>query len=148
MAEAVGVIASGISIVTLAAQIAGSLIKFKAYWDEIKDAPEDITSLIDELDDLSLILSDIEEDQRRNPVSRTFLNSTAASKCLDRCRKGTDRLKELVDDLNTDIHSTKRMKHKWASTKVLLKKEKIDKYKARLERAIRLLSLSHQCYTR
>ena len=42
MAELVGVVASGISIATLAAQIASSIVKLKSYWNELQDAPEDI----------------------------------------------------------------------------------------------------------
>lgn len=47
MAEVLGVLASGISVGTLAAQIVNSVTKLKSYWDEIKEAPEDIKLLIE-----------------------------------------------------------------------------------------------------
>jgi len=147
MAEVLGVLASGISVGTLAAQIVNSVTKLKSYWDEIKEAPEDIKLLIEEIEDLQLLLTEMEEDQRGNPMSSMILDSSSASKCLSLCKRGADTLKLLVEDLGADIEAPARLKRKWASAKVVLKKDKIEKYKSRLGSAIRLLSLSHQYYT-
>ena len=141
MAEVLGAVASGISIVTLAAQIAASVVKLKSYWNQIKDAPEDIMLLIDELDDLRLLLCAIEKDQSRNPISSPIMDDTVASRCLEHCRRGADRLQNLVDELSTNIYASNRLRSKWASTKVVLKKDDIKKYKTHLKAAIRLLSL-------
>jgi len=148
MAEVLGLAASGISIATLTVQIANSVAKLKSYWDELKEVPEDVRLLVEEIEDLQLLLSDIEADQRRNPISSTVLDTNSASRCLEHCKRGADRLKELTDDLGVDIMASNRFRSKWASARVILKKDKIEKYKSRLERAIRLLSLSHLCYTR
>ena len=149
MAEVVvGVVASGISIASLIAQVANSVTKLKSYWDELKEAPEDIRLLIEEIEDLYLLLYDIEDDQRQNPMSSKLLDSASASRYLEHCKRGADNLKKLTEDLGDDMNAPDRFRRKWASAKVVFKKDKIEKYKARLERAIRLLSLSHQCYTR
>ena len=148
MAEAIGVVASGIAIGTLATGITSSIVKLKSYWDQVQDAPEDVRDLIEELEDLSYLLADIEDDQRQNPMSSLILDSTSTSRCLQHCKQGADRLKELTDNLRTDLDAPSKLKRKWASAKVVLKKSQIDRYKAKLERAIRLLSLSHQLYTR
>ena len=148
MAEVLGVVASGISIANLVAQIANSVTKLKSYWDELQEAPEDIRLLIEEIEDLYLLLYHIEDDQRRNPMSSKFLDNASASRCLEHCKRGADSLRKLTDDLGSDINAPDRFRRKWASAKVVFKKDKIEKYKARLERAIRLLTLSHQCYTR
>jgi hypothetical protein len=42
MAELIGVVASGISIAQLTGQIANSLVKLRGYWDQVKDAPDEI----------------------------------------------------------------------------------------------------------
>lgn len=97
---------------------------------------------------LSHLLADIEEEQEQNPVSSLILDDSSTSKCLRYCKQGADRLEELTDTLNADLEASSSLRRKWASTKVVLKKDKIDRYKAKLERAIRLLSLSHQLYTR
>ena len=148
MAELVGVISSGIGIATLAAQITDSVIKLKSYWDQLKDASEDLQLLIEEIEDLNLLLSEIEKDQQRNPLSSRLLGSTAASKCFEHCKRGADRLKELTTELGLEIKAGGRWKKRWASAKVVLKKDRLEKYRSRLERASRSLSLAHQIYTR
>jgi hypothetical protein len=106
MAEVIDVVASGISIGTLAAQIALSITKLKSYCDELQGAPEDIASLIDEISDLYLLLADIENDQLRNPMSSLLLDGTAASICLDHCKRAADLLSEITEELALDIHSS------------------------------------------
>ena len=81
-------------------------------------------------------------------MSSLILDSLSTSRCLQRCRQGADRLKELTDNLSTDLDISNKAKRKWASAKVMLKKSQVDRYKAKLESAIRLLTLSHQIYTR
>ena len=148
MAEAVGIVASSVTIGTLASGITSSVFKLRSYWDQIQDAPDDIRDLLVELEDLSCIIADIEDDQQRNPMSSMVLDSTSSSRCLQRCKQGADRLKDLADELGTDIGSSNRLRCKRASAKVVLKKAQIDRLRARLEMAVRLLSLSHQLYTR
>ena len=93
MAKLLGVVTSGISVGTLAAQIVNNLTKLKSYWDEVKEAPYDIKLLIEAMEDLQLHLNEMEEDQRRNPISNTILHSGSASKCLSLCKRGADTLK-------------------------------------------------------
>ncbi len=113
MAEVVvGVIASGISIGTLAAQITSSIIKLKSYWDQVQDAPEDMLDLIEELEDLNQLLIDIEEDQRQNPMSNLILDPSSSSRCLQHCKRGATRLKELTDSLSEDMKGNSRSKRK------------------------------------
>ena len=148
MAEAIGFVASSVAIGTLATGITSSIFKLKSYWDQIQDAPDDIRDLLEELEDLGCIIADIEEDQQRNPMSSIILDSTSSSRCLQRCKQGADRLKDLVDDLSTHVGSSNQLKRKRASAKVVMKKAQIEKFRARLERAVRLLTLSRQLYTR
>ena len=148
MAEAIGVVASGIAIGTLATGITSSIVKLKSYLDQVQDAPEDFQDLIEELEILSLVLADMEDDQRQNPMSSLILDSTSTSRCLQHCKQGADRLKELTENLSTDLDASSKFKRKRASAKVVLKRSQIDRYRAKLERAIRLLSLSHQIYMR
>ena len=148
MAEAIGVIASGIAVGSLAAGITSSIVKLKSYWDQVQNAPEDMHDLLEELEVLGHLLADIADDQQQNSMSGLIFDSTAISRCLQHCQKGADRLKELTDILSTDLDTSPRRKKQWASAKVVLKKGQIDRYKEKLERAMRLLSLSYQMYTK
>jgi hypothetical protein len=73
MAERVGVIASGVCLGTLAVQIASSIAKLKDYWSQIKEAPEDVRMLVEEIEDLHLLLGDIENGRAQNPMSSALL---------------------------------------------------------------------------
>ena len=146
MAEVIGVVASGISIATLAAQIAGSIVKLKSYWNEVKDAPEDIWLLMEELEGFKTLFSIIQGNLQRDSISNTTAASISASECLDNCQKGAKRLQKLTNDLYTDINASRGTKLRWVSAKVVMKKDKIKRYKSRLKSSIGLLSLSYQSY--
>lgn len=79
MAEAIGIISGAITIGALATNVAMSVAMLKSYWGQLEDAPKDIKGLIDEIEILSLILDDIKDDQRRNPVSSLLLDDTSRS---------------------------------------------------------------------
>ena len=114
----------------------------------MSDAPEETKLLIEEIEDLNLLLTEIETDQQRNPFSSTVLKSSATSRCLQNCKKAADRLKELTNDLRTELNISSTTRKKWACAKLVLKKDKVSRYKSRLESTIRLLTLSYQIYTR
>lgn len=148
MAEVFGLIASGVSIGALAGQIASSVVKLKSYLDQIRDVPEDISILINEIEDLHFLLSDIEDDQQRNPYSAMLVDNKSATRCLDRCKRGVERLQLVVDEIALEFERFKPMKRRWKATKIILKWDRVEKYKAELASAVRLLTLSHQIYTR
>ena len=148
MAEVVGVIVSGISIDTLAAQISSSIAGLKEYLDELDEAPEAITSLLEDIENLHFILADIEDDQNRNPFSSLILDNSSTSKCLIHCRAAAERLKKLVDEVGANINASSKLKKNQAALEILLKEKKIQRYKDSLERTVKLLTLSQQCYTR
>ena len=148
MAEVVGVVAGGVGIGALAASIAKSVIKIKSFLDDMKDVPDDIGDMMEQLDVLQYLLSDIEDGQSRNPYPSFLLDQSPMTRSLSGCKKAADQLKSIVDDLNVDIDTNKKIHRKRASAKVVLDKRKLEKYQKRLERAISLLSLSHQSYQR
>jgi len=148
MAEVLGTVASAISIGALAGQIASSVVKLKSYLDQVKDAPDDVRNLIDEIDDLQILLSDIEDDRARNPYSEMLLQNNSASRCLDHCRRGVERLSRVVDKMEADLQSLNPMKRRLNAVKMIWKRDQVEKYRTDLGSAVRLLSLSHQIYTR
>lgn len=142
------VVASSITIGALAVNVANSVVKLKKCWDSIQDAPEDIHFLIERVDLLSQILRDVEDDQTRNSMSSKLLDETTASKCLKTCKTAADRLRQLTEKMATSIDTSRQLKRKWVSAKVVLKKDKIMKFEKELQSCISLLQLSHETYTR
>ena len=105
MAEIVGVVASGISIGTLAAQVANSLIKLKSLWNELRDAPDDIKDLINEVEILNTILLDL-EDNGGSPVIG-FEQQESRVDCLRYCQAASNKMRLLVEDLASEMEKSK-----------------------------------------
>ena len=142
------VVASSITVGALAVNVANSVVKLKNCWDSIQDAPEDIQFLIERVDILSQILRDVEEDQTQNSMSSRLLDDSTASKCLKTCKAAADRLTQLTEKMAMSIDTSRQLKRKWISAKVVLKKDKILKFEKELQFCISLLQLSHETYTR
>lgn len=142
------VVASGITIGALAASIAKSVVMLKACWEAIQDASDDVHFLVKRVELLSLVLRDIQDDQTQNPVSSLLLDGSTVSTCLETCKAAADRLGQLADKMVTNIESSRRLKRKCASVRVVVKKNKIERFEAELQSCILLLQLSHETYTR
>lgn len=138
MAE-IGAIASGMGIASLGLQLMDGIRKLKQFFDEVKDASEDMHYALEELEILGLTLSDIHTDNPSLPP----IPAVTATKCLELCRRGTDMLSTIVKDLNGAI-SKRRM---IGSTKVVLKKDTLEKFRNRLRDAQYMLILSRQTYS-
>jgi len=148
MAEVLGVVASGISVGALAGQIASTVMKLKSYSDQIRDAPEDIKIMVDEIENLHFLLSDIEDDRSRNLYSEMLVDNTSVLRCWNHCKRGVERLQCVVDEMAINFEGLKPMKRKFVSAKLVWKRDRLDKYRAELASAVRLLTLSCQIYTK
>ncbi|THV53952.1 hypothetical protein BGAL_0038g00300 [Botrytis galanthina] len=138
MAE-IGIIASGMGVASLGLQLMDGVRKLKQFWDEVKEAPEDIQYALEELDALSLVLSDIHTSNSNLPS----IASATVTKCLELCRRGTDILNTTVKDLNGAISKRRKI----GSAKVVLKKDTLDKFRNRLRDAQYMLMLSRLTYS-
>jgi len=140
MAELIGVVASGISIVQLAGQIAESAITLKQYWDQIKDAPSEISNLLGEIESFELILRGIGDDQMG--ISQFRPINPSMQQTLNLCNRAAEQLKSLVDDLSRKLEGKRGWKKTLTSIKVVLRKEDIKSLKKRLKYAISLMHMA------
>jgi hypothetical protein len=140
MAEVLGVVASGISIASIAIQIGDSAFKLKEFWDTVKEAPEEIKYLIDEIETLSLILSDIGNSEQQGDL--TLVGRESAKKSLEFCQKGSAILEGVVKELDEKIAKGKRI----GGIKAALKKNVTERLRDRLRSAQFMLMLSNQTY--
>lgn len=106
------------------------------------DAPEDIRDLMEQTDYFNRVLDDIEDDQWRHLVSCSIQGRTSLSNRLQHC------LEQLIEELSAELDSGNKLRRKRGSLKVVLKREKIERYKAKMKWAISLLGLSNDLYTR
>jgi hypothetical protein len=146
MAEIAGVVASGISIGTLAAQVASSIIKLKSLWNELRDAPDDIKDLVEKAEILNNILLNLNDDDPSPVIG--YEQQQSRVECLRHCRAASKKINLLVEELHAEMEKSKGLRRKIVSAKLILRKDQVKKYKSRLKGTVRLLSLSEQCYIR
>lgn len=145
MAEVIGIFAG---IAQLTAQVTQGIIKLKGYWDGVKDAPREITSIIHDVELINCILCDLGKEYSHGRLPASAFNNDLLSHSLTACRVGAQELKDLVETLTfLSLHKTRFLKQR-ASLNVVLKQDQIKRYKSRLKRATSILSLAHQSYTR
>jgi len=146
MAEVVlGAVASGITVGALVAQVTCSVVKLKSYWDQVQNAPREIQDLLEEVEILRHVLAATEDNQRRKVALMSAPPHILM--CLRHCKEEVVRLQDLTDTLNIHLNAKSTVKRKWASTKVVVKKEMLERCRMSLGRAISLLCLSQQAYS-
>jgi len=148
MAEVLGAVASGLTVVALPIQVGHSIKKLKNLWDGIKEAPADVRQLIDDITCLDQLICTFETDQiaqHQNhgppPPLRPSLSMTLMS-----LRETKNRLQELADDLSRDINSQGKIRRGKGVARFLLGKDKLEKHYAALERAKSTFTLAESVY--
>ncbi|XDG07273.1 hypothetical protein ABKA04_006888 [Annulohypoxylon sp. FPYF3050] len=146
MAEVLGVIASGIAIAQVAGTAAGAVVKLKKLWDEVKNVPERISDLMEQIDCLDPILWEAEQQVLQNRLPPQLWDDTVAIRSTKYCRKALQKLTHVAKDLASQIDSKRRVERGISRTKVLLKKDRLRDLEQRLESAVRMLQLAQQGY--
>ncbi|KAF3060532.1 hypothetical protein CFAM422_011211 [Trichoderma lentiforme] len=109
-------------------------------WQEIKNVPDGIMGLVDQLKALESIFSDIEDQFNEDGASASFKN------CLELSKKAHDSLGVLVADMRTQLQANKKMKRKYAAVKILLNKAVLERLEQSLSRCMTFLQLAIQAY--
>ncbi|KAK6224011.1 hypothetical protein LQW54_000157 [Pestalotiopsis sp. IQ-011] len=147
MAEVLGVVASGIAVVDAAGQIGSGIIKLRRLWDEIKDVPETINSLMQQLELLAMVIGEMETMQHSSAgdAIRPF-NSKGMQLSMIRCREAMNTLDDLVSKLAMHVDSEKRSKRAKAKLKVALSKDNLAQCHNRLKDTVQLLQFAQGLY--
>ncbi|OTA68467.1 hypothetical protein K449DRAFT_322913 [Hypoxylon sp. EC38] len=146
MAEALGVAASGIAIAQISTQVGGTVLKLKRLWDEVKDVPDDIADLMEQIECLDPTIWEIENSFNQSGLPPLIWDELASRSTTVYCRKALQNLTGMVDELSLYINNAKKGRRKIAAIKVLLKKDSLRKLERRLENAVGMLSLAQQSY--
>jgi hypothetical protein len=104
----------------------------------VKDAPEEIKHLIEEIETLSIVLSDFETSQQ----PELNLGHESTSRCLQFYKKAMGILDSVVKEVEYNIKKRKRV----GSVKAVLKRDAIEKLKERLISTQSMLMLSNNMY--
>lgn len=135
MAEVVGLV---IGVVSLGVQLAESVQKVKRFYDTVKDAPERLTDIIDEIESLSDILTEMEGDR----TSYTAELGPKMQRCAATCRQAVDKFSTYADSLESRMKRHSRR----GSVKFAMKSESIEGVISRLESSKSNLVLAYMLY--
>lgn len=140
MAEAVGLVGSIISIVTLASQIVKGVVVLKDFVDAARDAPDDIVITLNALEDLALTVADFDRDFPPELVGSRIARHRA--RCIESCQQAIKVLESLLNELELQVGKRRLL----GGVRMVLKKPTIEKIKDRLRDAQMALLMSNQIY--
>ena len=135
MAEVVGLV---VGVVSLGVQLAESVQKVKRFYNTVKDAPERLAGIIDEIESLSDILTEMEGDR----ASHTAELGPKVQRCVATCRHAVDKFSTYANSLES------RMKRhcRRGSVKFAIKSESIEGVISQLESSKSNLVLAYMLY--
>lgn len=136
MAEVVGVVVVG--VVSFGVQFAESVQKIKRFYNTVKHAPDRLAEVIEELDSLSDILTDMEDSY----ISEDTETDPKIQRCVNSCRKSVERFSTYVNGLESRIKRCKRR----GILAVALKSEDVEQMISRLESSKSNLSLAYMLW--
>ena len=138
--EVLALTTSTFAVVSLALQLAQSTNKLYEFWASVKDAPDAIQDMTNDLELLSSVLSHIAlEAQSSTPDDIT----TAV---LKNCSVKLQSLTLQVDKLEPDFVSRSSTVRKWRAIKVVLKSGRLEKLLATVEGIKTTLILAQQTF--
>lgn len=135
MAEVVGLV---VGVVSLGVQLAESVQKVKRFYNTVKDAPERLAGIIDEIESLSDILTEMEGDR----ASYTAELGPKMQRCVATCRRAVDKFSTYADSLESRMRRHRRR----GSVKFAMKNESIEEVISRLESSKSNLVLAYMLY--
>ncbi|KAH8595340.1 hypothetical protein B0O99DRAFT_483128, partial [Bisporella sp. PMI_857] len=140
MAEILGVVASGITVVGVAGKVGDRFIALKRLLNEIHNVPEVIASLMRDIEILEPLLTEMKKDF--DDTIATGTASSTARTALSYCRKAMVDLDTMLEDLSVNLKSSRKLRRGKAKMKVVLGKDILDRCKDRLYAAMRFLDVA------
>ncbi|KAF2174532.1 hypothetical protein K469DRAFT_707637 [Zopfia rhizophila CBS 207.26] len=144
MAETLGVVAGGVAVIQIVSQVSSGILKLRALLEEIKNVPPMLARLIDGLEILVPLLTEVEAIQANFPPGD--LGDATLKLCIQHCRRSSQAIADMAISLSQEINSTRRVRRLSASLKVILNKDTLARLERELAGAMQLLMLAQQSY--
>jgi len=140
MAEVFGAVASGIGVAGVAAQAIDSIRKLQTFCNDVRDAPEEIKYMSNELEILLSTIAGIEAQIQRNATMCQNLNPTPALRFVN---QSVMSLNAVIQKLNTEITRKRTL----GSLKTAWKKKVLEAHIMKIERSKTSLGLAVSAYS-
>jgi hypothetical protein len=140
MAEILGIVSGSIAV----AETASAVLELKRLWNEVRDAPDYVDSLIDQLSFVHPLLTETETELRVD--EKLLASSVTARLSLKYCKRILWDLDGVAHDLRQQIEGKRRLSRGKAKVKVTLGKDAICPLQKRMQDALQLLGIAQQTY--
>lgn len=115
------------------------MAKLQKFWEQIREAPDEIRSIVENLDLLSAILREIAfRIQQTGDVDANLIGA------LESCARRIKPLQDITNKALPSFTSGSRLSRKWSAVKVARKEEKVRKFRDCLEETKTTLLLVQQ----
>lgn len=143
--EALGGAASVIGVASLTIEVCKELQKVHDFWQSVKEAPDDITHVSEEINLFMTWLAVIANNYQRQGYDHQNPNHIAATDTLRLCLATVHDMNDGLRDLKSH-YSTRFLSQRWASIKFVFRKDKREKLMQQIERMKSLLIIVQTCY--
>jgi hypothetical protein len=141
MAEVLGVVASGVSVVQIAGQLLSCIQGLRVLCRALRDTPGELQGILDELEILGEIFYQLGAIQ----TGTSQPGHSALQASLIHCRKAASKLENLASQGSRPLQKSKHTT--WFRVKAVLKLEEVRDLKIQLEAAKSLLHLAMTWYS-
>jgi hypothetical protein len=135
MAEAFGVAAGVVGVLSLAVQLVGTTKSIYNSWNLLHDVPLDLQHVKTSLTDVQQLLEEIIEIARRKDEHLPSLS------CLEHCKARMDDIVKIVKDMKI-LETKNRLGQLKQSLKINIYSEKIMRMRSSLKETIQYLTLT------
>lgn len=130
--------ASAVAVVSLAFQMADTAKQLCDFWSSIKDAPEEIRTVVADLELLTRVLAEMASEAQHIGPDITL------AAVLQSCTGKLKSLTALTNSLELGFSSSSSRIRKWTAFKFVLKSEKLTKFQEVLDSLKSTLVLAQQ----
>ena len=128
-------------------EVIGLSVKLRKLWAEVKGASEEIDNLINEIEDTSFMLQELELQVAQSSLTPGPLGNTRFKPILKRTQDVLKNLQDAVDLLHCELEKPGRKSRRLVSSaKVVLKKPVLESLEKKLRRSMQLLQFATQLH--
>ncbi|EFQ30833.1 uncharacterized protein GLRG_05977 [Colletotrichum graminicola M1.001] len=147
MAEALGLATSIIVVVDMTTKVGSASFKLMRLWKEVKEVPVMLLEKTEWIKDLEEFLDDTESQIAQNQLPKAVYDMARLQKHIAKAQCALNDVQEMVDHLQAKVNADQQgFKRKFASTKVLLRKDEWNTLEKSLDSALYLFSITQTQY--
>lgn len=140
MATGLDIAAGSLGIVSIAQQLAESVLKIRTFCKDVKNAPAELQETVDAIESMSRILTQLGQTNTEEADADSIRDIFRAS--LDLCKRAVERIVTLAAGLQKEMERRRF----WAAVKTTLKKREIREMLEKLSHSKIELHIAYSMY--